>query len=175
MMKNFFAAAVLAFGLALAPAMLAVSPAAAQGSVEMQAEVEALILANQDDEAALELAISTYITSAEDPELATQAVIAALVNSQNPELVQLLIEKPGLKLAAGRGIGAAIAIVALTNPTAAENMLALVQASGDQTLIAAVVEGRDAQTASLVGRGVDTGADVLEGEESTPEEAASGN
>jgi len=178
MLKNFFAAALFAVGLALAPVILAVAPAAAQGTasvVDMQAEIEALILQYGEDEAALELEIEAYVTGSANPELATQAVINALTNPTNPEVRRLLAENAGIKLAVGRGLGAAIAVIALTNPGLAATLLAMVEASGDATLIAAVAEGQELRTAAILRGSGDTGEGVLEGEDSTPEAPASAN
>lgn len=176
MLKNLFAAALFAVGLALAPVVLAVAPAAAQdAAADMQTEVEALILQYGDDEAALELEIEAYVAGSADPELATQAVIAALTNPVNDEVRRLLAENENIKVAVGRGLGAAIAVIALTNPDLAATLLAMVEASGDDTLVASVAEGQEIKTAAIVEGGVNTGEDLVEGEDSTPESPASAN
>lgn len=179
-MRNLFAAFVLAAGLALAPAIFVAAPAMAQDGdqvVAMQAEVEALILQYAEDEASLELAIEEYVLASGNPELATQAVINALTNPLNADVANLLNENPNLQIAAGQGLGAAIAMIALTDPTAAASMLALVEASGDETLVASVAQGNEDRTASIV-EGETNAGDAIEeevAEGTTPESPASAN
>lgn len=178
MFKKSLAAFVFAAGLALAPLIFAVAPAAAQDADQlaaMQADIEALIVEYADDAAGLEAAIEDYVVTSADPELAAQAVIAAITSPLSTEAQAALAANAELKLAAGRGLGAAIAVIALTQPTIAANMLAMVQASGDETLLAAVVEGNEEKTASIQEGDVDTGEDVVEDaqSDSTPEEPAS--
>lgn len=178
MLKNLFAAFALAVGLVLSPVVFVAAPAMAQ-NVEavavMQADIEALILANVDDPEALALAIEAYVVASGDPESATQAVINALTNPMNDAVRQALLNNPDLKIAAAEGLGAAIAVIALTDPTTAANMLALVEASGDATLIASVNDGNAEKTASIEAGGVDTGEDAVEEQDTTSENPASAN
>lgn len=174
MLKKLFVALAVAAGLALAPVMFAGSAVAQDAA--MQADIEALVLQYAEDEAALEAAITEYVAGATDPEAATQAVIAALTNPQNPAVATALAGDADLKSAVGRGLGAAIALVGVTNPSSAANMLAMVEATGDTTLIASVNEGEQERTASIRSGGVDTGEEALNEEgDSTPEEPASGS
>ncbi|MEQ8268814.1 MAG: hypothetical protein RH982_16590 [Parvibaculum sp.] len=178
MLKNLFAVFALAAGLVLAPAAFVAAPAMAQdveAVAAMQLDIEALILANAGDAEALALAIEEYVVASGNPEAATQAVINALTNPLNDAVRQALIDNPDLKIAAAEGLGAAIAVIALTDPTAAANMLALVEASGDATLIASVNDGNAEKTASIETGGVDTGEDAVEEQNETSENPASAN
>ncbi|GMV62027.1 MAG: hypothetical protein AMXMBFR74_11960 [Parvibaculum sp.] len=154
-----------AFAVALAFAVIAFNPslAAAQDLAGAQADIEALLVQYADDPDGLEAAIEEYVTNSEDPEIAAQAIVAVAAG---------LPANSDLKIALGRGLGAAIAVIALTNPTAATNMQALVAASGDETLVAAVSAGTSDKTASIEQNagGGDEGAGD---EDETPEEPAS--
>jgi uncharacterized protein YqfA (UPF0365 family) len=163
MLKSVYTA--FAFAVALAFAAIAFNPthAAALDLAGAQADVEALLVQYADNPDGLETAIEEYVTNSEDPEIAAQAIIAVAAG---------LPANSNLKIALGRGLGAAIAVIALTNPTAATNMQALVAASGDETLIAAVSAGTSDKTASIEQNagGGDEGAGD---EDETPEEPAS--
>lgn len=175
-MKKLFLAAAVACAVALIAGSFAVAPAMAQAVnaellPQMEAEVEALVLANADDAAALEAAIEDYIVASADPVTAGQAVINVLSNPKDDAVRLLLAENPGLKEAGGRGLGAAIAVLGLTNPEAAAILQALVEASGDPVLQAAVIEGTETKTASLLAER-SSGAGATD---STPETPVSRN
>lgn len=163
MLKSVSTAFVFAVALAFAAIAFNPSPAAAQDLAGAQADIEALLVQYADDPDGLEAAIEEYVTNSEDPELAAQAIVAVAAG---------LPANSDLKIALGRGLGAAIAVIALTNPTAATNMQALVAASGDETLVAAVSAGTSDKTASIEQNagGGDEGAGD---EDETPEEPAS--
>lgn len=165
MLKSVYTA--VAFALALAFATIAFNPSAAiaQDIAGAQADVEALLAQYADDPDGLEAAIEEYVTNSEDPELAAQAVIAVAVG---------LPANSDLNIALGRGLGAAISVIALTDPTAATNMQALVAASGDETLVAAVSVGTTDKTASIEQNASGRGDGTADGEDDqTPEEPAS--
>ena len=163
MLKSVSTALVFAVALAFAAIAFNPSAATAQDIAGAQADVEALLTQYADDPDGLETAIEEYVTNSEDPEIAAQAIIAVAAG---------LPANSDLKIALGRGLGAAIVVIALTNPTAATNMQALVAASGDETLVAAVSAGTSDKTASIEQNagGGDEGAGD---EDETPEEPAS--
>tara|TARA_R110002074_G_scaffold374313_1_gene550628 strand:+ start:322 stop:891 length:570 start_codon:yes stop_codon:yes gene_type:complete len=111
--------------------------------------VEALVVTYQNDPDGLQAAIEALVTDASDPEVAAQAVLIVFDNSQNTEILAILASNPGLKAAAGKGLGAAIVALGITNPDVATRISALVSASGDQAMIAAVQTGADTKTASI--------------------------
>ncbi len=141
-MKKFLLAVCLAFAVAAAPLVLTAPHAVAQEAnlQAMEADIEALLIANADNPDAFAAAVEDYVLAAADPEVAAQAVINVLTRPGVDE---------ALKVAGGKGLGAAIAFIGLTNPAAAANMQALVEASGDATLQAAVAEGNADRTASI--------------------------
>lgn len=142
-MKKFLSALCLAVAVAIAPAIVAVPHAVAQGaeSVQaMEADIEALLITHAGDPDAFAAAIEDYVIASGDPELAADAVINVLTRPTTD---------PAMKVAGGKGLGAAIALIGLTNPTAAANMQAKVEASGDATLQAAVADGNAERTASI--------------------------
>lgn len=178
-MKKLFMAVAVACAMTLMPAVFAAAPAMAQGVntemlPQMEAEVEALVMANADDAAAFEQAIEDYIVASDDPVTAGQAVINVLTNPKDDAVRLLLAENPALKEAGGRGLGAAIAVLGLTNPEAAAILQALVEASGDPVLEAAVLEGTETRTASLRAQGTPVVFRAGAGD-STPESPASPN
>ncbi|MBX3504019.1 MAG: hypothetical protein KF895_00970 [Parvibaculum sp.] len=149
-MKKFLSAVCLALAVAFAPAMMmTATPAAAQTAQELEQAVEQLVIDNAQDPDALAAAIEAFVLAAADAELATDAVIAVLTNPKNDEVRLLLESNPGLKTAAGIGLGAAIAQIGITNPELAATLLAKVEASGDTTLTAAVTDGYNERTASI--------------------------
>lgn len=139
-MKKFLLAVCLAF--AAAPLVLTAPHAVAQEAnfQAMEADIEALLIANADNPDAFAAAVEDYVLAVTDPEVAAQAVINVLTR---PAVDQ------ALKVAGGKGLGAAIALIGLTDPAAAANMQALVEVSGDATLQAAVAEGNAERTASI--------------------------
>ncbi|PKP78758.1 MAG: hypothetical protein CVT81_02350 [Alphaproteobacteria bacterium HGW-Alphaproteobacteria-3] len=164
MLKSMYTAVAFAVALAFAAIAFNPSPAVAQDIAGAQADIEALLVQYAGDIDGLEAAIEEYVTNSEDPEGAAQAVIAVAAG---------LPADSDLKIALGRGLGAAIAVIALTNPTAATNMQALVAASGDETLVGAVSSGTTDKTASIE-QNAGGGDDTLVGEDDqTPEEPAS--
>ncbi|MDO8288385.1 MAG: hypothetical protein Q7T44_04125 [Parvibaculum sp.] len=134
--------------------------------------IETLVLQYKDDPAGLQAAIEQYVATSEDPEAAGNAVLFVFDNSNNPEVRALLAANADLRAAMGQGLGAAIAIIALTNPDLATKMTANVVASGNAELIASVQSGTDIKTASLNEQN-DTGDDDADNEDSTPENPAS--
>ena len=146
-MKKFLSALCLAVAVAVAPAIIAAPHAVAQEaeSLEaMEADIEALLIANADDPDAFAAAVEQYLLTAGNPELAADAVINVLTNPKSEAAQIALANNPGLKTAGGQGLGAAIAQIGLTNPTAAANIQAKVEASNDTTLQAAVTQGTTA-------------------------------
>lgn len=164
MLKSVFATVVFAAGLAFAALAVNPAPAAAQELASAEADISALVAQYQDDPDGLEAAIEAYVTASEDPVVAAQAVVSVASG--------LPAESP-LKVALGRGLGAAIAVIALTDPTVATNMQAVVAASDDETLVSAVSAGTSDKTASIE-QGTDGEDPAAEEEDETPEEPASG-
>ncbi|WP_421866577.1 hypothetical protein [Parvibaculum sp.] len=140
MLKSVFTTIVFAMGLAFASLALNPSPVAAAELASVQADISTLVAQYQDDPDGLEAAIEEYVTNSEDPELAAQAIIAVAAG---------LPDDSPLKIALGRGLGAAIVVIGLTSPTVAANMQALVAASNDEALIASVSAGSSDKTASI--------------------------
>jgi hypothetical protein len=159
------------FAVALAFVVIAFNPThasalglvEAQAKVQIQADVEALLAQYADDPDGLEVAIEVYVTRSEYPLIAAQVIVAVAVG---------LPTDCALKVALGRGLGAAITVIALTNPTAATNMLALVVSLGDETLVAAVSVGTSDKTASI-GQNAGGGGEGVGDNDETPEEPAS--
>jgi hypothetical protein len=165
MLKSVFATVVFAVGLAVASLAVNPSPAAAQESSSLEADISALIAQYQDDPDGLEAAIEAYVTDSEDPVATAQAVVnvAAGLPADSP-----------LKVALGRGLGAAIAVIGLTDPTVAGNMQAVVAASDDEALASAVSAGTTDKTASVKqNTGGDDDTALEEEEDETPEQPAS--
>ncbi|MEP2827777.1 hypothetical protein [Parvibaculum sp.] len=145
-MKKLLSVMIVAGAMAVAPTMFAAMPAIAQEAGAetldaMEADIEALLIANAGDEDAFAAAVEAYLLAAVDPELAGDAVIAALANPRSDAAREALASNPGLKTAGGAALGAAIAQIGLTNPTAAANMQAKVAATNDETLQASVSQG----------------------------------
>ena len=160
MTKHFRPSAML--GLALGLSVFSVSPVLAEvaaGQVTtqqeqtplqiMQAAIEQIIIDNADDPVALQAAIEAYVAASDNPELAAQAVLAAVTDPQNPAAQAAMAANADLVAAVGRGLGAAIATIALTDPDAAAAMQASVDASGNESLAAAVSQGSADKTASI--------------------------
>lgn len=145
-MKKFLLAVCLAFAVAAAPFVLTAPHAVAQEAnlQTMEADIEALLIANADDPDAFAAAVEQYLLAAADPELAAEAVISVLTNPKSEAAQIALANNPALKTAGGQGLGAAIAQIGLTNPTVAANIQAKVEASNDATLQAAVTQGTTA-------------------------------
>lgn len=163
MIKSVFATVALVASLAFAGLALNASPAAALELATAEADVQALIAQYQSDADGLEAAIEDYVTNSEDPEVAAQAVLA--VGAGLPD------DSP-LKIALGRGLGAAIAVIGLTDPNLAATLQALAAASGDEELVAAVSAGTSDKTASIEqNAGGGTGGEDPVNE--TPDEPAS--
>ena len=119
-------------------------------------------------------AIANFVAGSADPELANEAVINALTNPKSDAAKIALQNNAALKEAGARGLGRAIAIVGVTNPTAAANMQAQIEASNDTTLVSSANEGNATQTASIrSSTGGDEGAGQQE--DSTPETPVSPN
>ncbi len=184
MLKKMITAAVLGLGLGvfMTPLVVPVSSANAATAEElatMQADIEALVVANAGDEAALEAAIKDYVANSDDPEGAAQAFVQAVTNPKSPAAQTALANNAGLKAAASRGLGAAIALIAVENPEVASSMQAVVEASDDPTLVASVSEGNATETASITGEGVtDESSEAVDDaneNDTTPESPASPN
>ena len=158
MLKNVLLATACVIGLSAA-APLSVAFAAeeattlsadAQAALDVQiSAVEALVVQYQNDPAGLQAAVEALVENAGDPAVTANAVLVVFDNSQNPEIQQILASNSELKPAAGRGLGAAIASIGLTNPDLAAQMSASVVASGDSTMVSEVQSGSDTKTASL--------------------------
>lgn len=110
--------------------------------------VEQLVIDNADDPAALEAAIEALVTGSQNPALSARAVIAVYDNSTN-DAVRAILQKAGMKAAMGRGLGAAIATIGLTDPDLASSLQAMVAASGNEELASAVQAGSETRTASV--------------------------
>ena len=151
-MKKILSVMMVAGAMAFAPLMLAATPAVAQEAAtleSLEADIEALLIANADDPDAFAAAVEAYILAAADAELAGDAVISVLTNPKSDAAREALENNPGLKSAGGMGLGAAIAQIGLTNPTVAANMQAKVAASDDTALQASVTQGTNTRTASI--------------------------
>ena len=185
MLKKLMTAAVLGLGLGafVAPIVMPVSPAVAATDEEIadrQADIEGLIAENAEDADALEVAIREYVANSADPEGAALAFVGAVTNPKTDAAKTALQKNSGLKSAAARGLGAAIALIAVSQPQVAASMQAVVESSGDATLVAAVSEGNATQTASINGgSGVEDNASQVvtnaNDNNTTPEAVASAN
>jgi hypothetical protein len=184
MLKKHLLAAVCAVGFA--GAMLSAPVFAAEGDqatapiVDDQAEIdllqvqiEQLIVDNAGDPDALNAAIAAFVTGSGNPELAAKAVIGALTAPKTAAAQLALANNPALKTAAAKGLGTAIAIIALTNPDAAAAMQASVEASGDDTIVTASNEGNSDQTASTQEQS--QAQNEQQAQDSTPENPSSPN
>lgn len=153
-MKKLLSVVIVAAAMAFAPSMFAATQAVAQEAgaealAAMEADIEALLVANADDPDAFAAAVEAYVLAAANAELAGEAVISVLTNPQSDAAREALANNPGLKSAGGSGLGAAIAQIGLTDPTTAANLQAKVEASNDETLQAAVTSGANEQTSSI--------------------------
>lgn len=165
MLKSVFATVIFAASLVFAALAVNPAPAAAQELASAEADISALVAQYQGDPDGLEAAIEAYVTASEDPVVAAQAVVNVAVG--------LPAESP-LKVALGRGLGAAIAVIGLTDPTVAGNMQAVVAASDDEALASAVSAGTTDKTASVKqNTGGDDDTALEEEEDETPEQPAS--
>lgn len=157
MAKNFAAAAIMGAALVFGTAGVAtqafaaveVSEADQAAFATMKAAVEQMMVDNGADADALQAAVEAYLEGSDNPELASKAAIDALTNPVSPGAIAALNNNPGLSAAGARGIGAAIASIGVTNPTAAANMQAAVTASGNDSFASAVTSGKDTKTASI--------------------------
>lgn len=180
MLRKFLLAIVCAAGLlgVTSPSpVLAAEGDQASLSTEDQAAlaaqisaVEQLVIDNADDPAALEAAIEALVTGSQNPALSARAVIAVYDNSTN-DAVRSILQKTGMKAAMGRGLGAAIATIGLTDPDLASNLQALVAASGNEELASSVQAGSETRTASIRGQQQQNQDEGLPDE--TPENPAS--
>ena len=179
-------ASFLAAPLISAPALAAAEDAASDEDAAvaaLQAQIEQLIIANAGDADALAAAIEALVEGAANSEAAAKAVLAAVSNPKSDEARAALAGNSGLKDAAGKGLGAAIAMIGKSNPTVAANMQAIVVASGDTGFQASVTNGTEVQTASILSQqnNVDTNVGQDKGiangmaQDSTPETPASAN
>lgn len=177
-MKKLLSVICLAVAVAFAGALAPATPAMAQEAQslqDMEAAIEALLIANADDPDAFAAAVEAYVLAAANAELAAEAVISVLTNPKSDEARLALANNPALKTAGGMGLGAAIAQIGLTNPTVAANMQALVEASGDATLQAAVAAGHTERTASIQQQQLQASGDTADSVDSTPETPVSPN
>lgn len=171
-MKKLLSVVIVAAAMAFAPSMFAATQAVAQEAgaealAAMEADIEALLIANADNPDAFAAAVEAYILAAANAELAGDAVISVLTNPQSDAAREALANNPGLKSAGGSGLGAAIAQIGLTDPTTAANLQAKVEASNDETLQAAVTTGTNERTASIQQREQQDGTSG--NQDSTPE------
>lgn len=176
-MKKFLSALCLAVAVAVASAIIAVPHAVAQEAESLQAmeaDIEALLIANADDPDAFAAAVEEYVLAAGNPELAADAVISVLTNPKSEAAQIALANNPGLKSAGGNGLGAAVAQIGLSNPTAAANIQAKVEASGDTTLQASVTQGNAERTATIQQQQQQQGT-TSGNQDSTPETPVSPN
>jgi hypothetical protein len=111
--------------------------------------IEALVIQYKDDPDGLQAAIEAYLENAEDPLLAAKALISVAEDSENAEVAAILNGNPAIKAALGAGLGAAVAVLGLTNPDLATQILAEVSIAGDEILTASVTDGNQSKTASL--------------------------
>jgi len=184
MTKHFRPSAML--GLALGLSVFSVSPVLAEvtdGQVTtqqaqtplqiMQAAIEQLIIDNADDPDALQAAIEAYVAASDNPELAAQAVLAAATDPQNPDAQAAIAANADLVAAVGKGLGAAIATIALTDPDAAAAMQATVTDSGNSSFETAVSTGNSEKTASIQQEQQQEQQQAQQQEDSTPENPGS--
>ncbi|MBO6668064.1 hypothetical protein [Parvibaculum sp.] len=176
-MKKLMTAVFVAGTMVFGAAALVVTPVVAQEEASLQSLeefVEQMLVENADDPAAFEEAIANFVAGSADPELANEAVINALTNPKSDAAKIAVQNNTALKEAGARGLGRAIAIVGVTNPTAAANMQAQIEASNDTTLVSSANEANATQTASIrSSTGGDEGAGQQE--DSTPETPVSPN
>lgn len=157
MAKNFMSAALMGAALVFGTAGVAtqvfaaveVSEADQAAFAVMKAAVEVMIVENANDADALKAAVEAYLEASDNPELATKAAIDALTNPVSPGAIAALQSNPDLVTAGAEGIGAAIAVIALTDPATAANMQAAVSANGNASFAEAVQSGNDTKTASI--------------------------
>ena len=158
MLKNVLLVTACVVGLSTAVPLSAAFAAedatalSADGQAALDAQisaVEGLVVQYQNDPAGLQAAIEALVENAGDPALTANAVLVVVDNSQNPQIQQILANNSELKAAAGRGLGAAIASIGLTNPDLAAQISASVVASGSATMVSEVQSGSDTKTASL--------------------------
>lgn len=183
MAKNFAAAALMGAALVFGTVGMATQAFAAVEVSEadqaafdvMQAAIEQLIVDNAGDEAALEAAIEAYVEESDNPELAAKACIEAATNPKSAAAQAAIANNPNLSIAAGNGLGAAIATIAVTDPTAAANMQASVTASGNTSFASAVQTGNDTKTASIQQAAQSSNSTTTDGNQTgeTPENSAS--
>ncbi|MBI1260830.1 MAG: hypothetical protein GC184_03815 [Rhizobiales bacterium] len=183
MAKNFAAAALMGAALVFGTAGMATQAFAAVEVSEadqaafdtMQAAIEQLIVDNAGDEAALEAAIEAYVEGADNPELAAKASIEAATNPKSAAAKAAIQNNPGLAAAAGRGLGAAIATISVTNPEVATNMQASVTNSGSPSFASAVQSGNVTKTSSIQQASKSSSSTSSDNQTgNTPENSASG-
>tara|TARA_R110000868_G_scaffold107750_2_gene294694 strand:- start:11321 stop:11869 length:549 start_codon:yes stop_codon:yes gene_type:complete len=152
MLKNTLLAAVCVAGLSVvAPITMAYAAVDAtelsadeQAALDAQvAVVEGFLATYENDPAGLEAAIKDYVLTSTNPVLNAKAVLVVFDNSQNPKVTATL------KAAAGRGVGAAIVALGITNPEDAATITALVSGSDDQAMKDSAQEGANSETASI--------------------------
>lgn len=137
--------------------------------------VEDLIIQYQNDPDGLQAAIQNLVATSDDPGLANQAVVEAFNNSSNSTVANLLATKPALKDAGGKGLGAAIAIIAVNNPTLAASMSAYVQQNGGETFASSVSTGQTTSSIPQNNNNNNNNNDNDLTNSSTPETPASAN
>lgn len=159
MLRTYLLAAACVAGVAGAAALTPVFAAEsglASLSTDDQAKLDArvaaaeqLVISYADDFDGLVAAVEAFITGDDDPKIAAHAVIVVLTQPGNETVKRLLVSNPALKDAMGRGLGAAIAGIGLTDPVLAATLQAKVVQSGDVALASAVISGTESKTASL--------------------------
>jgi hypothetical protein len=158
MLKNFFLAAVCVAGFS-AVGPITATYADATGTVMTSAEqtvldtqvaaVEALVEQYQSDPDGLLTAIEDLVVNASDPETTGNAVLMVFDNSQNLAIRVLFANNANLADAGGKGLGAAVAQLGVTNPDLAVRMVANVAVKGSPSFVASVKSGDDTRTASI--------------------------
>lgn len=178
MLKNLFTPILFAASLALAPMALGISAAwaqdtgAGQSAEAMQDEIKALVLQYANDATGLETAVQNYVANSANKEMATDAVITVFTNPHDPAVVLALNANAGLKAAGGRGLGGAIALIGVDNPTLASTLRAKVEASTDTAFKTAVSVGKSEKEVAIKNNSKNETSDKARDE--TSENPASG-
>ncbi|PKP72268.1 MAG: hypothetical protein CVT83_00775 [Alphaproteobacteria bacterium HGW-Alphaproteobacteria-5] len=178
MLKNLFTPILFAASLALAPMAPGISAAwaqdtgAGQSAEAMQDEIKALVLQYADDATGLEAAVRDYVFNSSNQEMATDAVITVFTNPHDPAVVRVLNGNADLKAAGARGLGAAISLIGIDNPTLASALQAKVAASTDTAFKTAVSDGKSERDASTKNNSENN--DNANGGDETSENPASG-
>jgi hypothetical protein len=112
--------------------------------------IEALIVQHQDDPNGLREAVEMLVVNDTNPASVADAVLLAVDHAHNLKILNILAQNTDLSAAVGQGLGAAIAVIGLTNPALAAQISAMVTANGSDLLVAAVGAGARTKTASIL-------------------------